>query len=399
MTEHHVRPLAESELREAHELFYRSIHRSPLDEQQWNHLSAERDHTRRLGAFAHDELVGTATSLPSALGVPGAGVVPAAAVTAVGVRADRTRRGALTALMEAQLAAVRAAGEPVAVLHSSEARIYGRFGYGIASRDRAVTMSRYRAAFRPEAPRGGTVRLIEFDEAVRVLPTVYERIGLRRPGMIARGEAWWRVFPALQPGSFVVHTDANGVDDGFAQYEVRTDGYRGDDRNTLRVMDLQAANADAAAGLWRFLTDVDLVDEVVAFGRPLDEPLEWWLEDPRGCRVTGISDELWVRLVDVPTALDARSFGGTGEILVEVRDPLLPENSGTYAIGPRGASRSDRTAQLVMGVDMLAALYLGDVSVSTLAASNRVEVRDRPAVAIADEVFRTKMPPWCGTRF
>ena len=47
--------------------------------------------------------MGTATSFPSRMAVPGGAVLDTAAVTQVGVRADHTRRGLLTALMRAQL--------------------------------------------------------------------------------------------------------------------------------------------------------------------------------------------------------------------------------------------------------------------------------------------------------
>jgi predicted acetyltransferase len=54
---------------------------------------------------------------------------------------------------------------------------------------------------------------------------------------------------------------------------------------------------------------VDLADGVQARLRPLDEPLELLLADPRACAVTGNEDETWMRLVDVPSALAARSYG------------------------------------------------------------------------------------------
>src|SRR5690348_16098260 len=68
------------------------------------------------------------------LTVPGGSAVPAAGVTMVGVAATHRRRGVLTSMMRRQLDDVRSWGEPLAVLTASEPAIYGRFGYGLATR-------------------------------------------------------------------------------------------------------------------------------------------------------------------------------------------------------------------------------------------------------------------------
>ena len=69
------------------------------------------------------------------------------------------------------------------------------------------------------------------------------------------------------------------------------------------------------------------------------------LADPRHADVTGIADETWLRLVDVPAALAARTFVAPRPVLLAVHDPLLPDNAGVYRIsrddtervGPLGA--------------------------------------------------------------
>ena len=66
------------------------------------------------------------------LTVPG-GPVRTAGVTVVGVLPTHRRRGILRELMRAQLDDVHARGEPLAALWASEASIYGRYGYGLAS--------------------------------------------------------------------------------------------------------------------------------------------------------------------------------------------------------------------------------------------------------------------------
>ncbi|MGP4015758.1 GNAT family N-acetyltransferase [Saccharopolyspora sp. 5N708] len=165
MTQHEVRPLTESEFREAYELFRRALLEPPSKDEDWARNSGRYEPGRVLGAFVDGELAGTVMSTTNVLAVPGGRRLSAGAVTAVGVRADHTRRGLLTALMRAQLHDVGQRGEPLAMLHASEAVIYERFGYGVATRARNVELARVRAAFRADAPLGGRVRLVESPKA------------------------------------------------------------------------------------------------------------------------------------------------------------------------------------------------------------------------------------------
>ncbi|MCA1195179.1 GNAT family N-acetyltransferase [Saccharopolyspora sp. 6V] len=406
MTDVDVRPLAESEYRPSFDLFLASLHEPQrTGDERWQRPSTRYEPGRVFGAFLDGELAGTALSMTSALEVPGGAVLPAAAVTGVGVRADRTRRGLLRELMRAQLTELRERGEPLAVLHASETRIYPRFGYGLGTRSQRVQVARTHAELRPDAPIGGQVRLVDGPAAEKLLPELYSRIAAGRPGLIARGEGWWttRLAGTVENGGALrvaVHSDDSGTDDGFALWEPsKTDHHFGDGSIRILVSDMHGADDAATASLWRFLLGLDLATSVIAVDRPLDEPLPWWLADRRGCGVDRVDDDLWVRLVDVPAALAARSYGAAEPVVVEVRDPFLPQNSGRYRIGPGGAEPVADAPQLGLDVDVLGSLYLGDVRPSTLAAANRVEVHEPSALAAADRLFAAARPPWCGTQF
>jgi predicted acetyltransferase len=402
-----VQPLEPGELRAAHTLFSAAIHRAPMDDAGWARSAEIYSPGRTFGVHADGALVATATSFPSELAVPGGAVLPMAAVTRVGVRADHTRRGLLTAMMRAQLEDTAARGEPVATLRASEARIYSRFGYGIATRGRSVRVRADAALMRPDAPVGGTVRLLQRDEIIPVLRDVHDRIALRRPGGISRTDGWWsmavgrRVDVEREHVLAAVHTGPQG-DDGFAV------AYRGDGPSStdlsLEVPDLHAADVAATAALWRFLMGVDLVESVQARLRPLDEPLELLLADPRACAVTGNEDEAWLRLVDVPSALAARSYGPAEPVLLAVHDVFLEGNAGVYRIADGSAERVGPIGgpvrpELECTVAALAMAYLGDRRPSELVASGLWSAPDPAAVPRADAAFATPGIPWCGTYF
>ncbi|GAA4679069.1 GNAT family N-acetyltransferase [Pseudonocardia yuanmonensis] len=413
-----VRVLEPGELRTAHALFGAALHAGgPVDDDRWAVTRLSYAPGRTFGVdLPAGTLAGTATSFGSALTVPGGARVPMAAVTRVGVRADRTRRGLLTALMREQLSDAADRGEVTATLRASEARIYGRFGYGVASRGRNLRVTAG-ARFRPGAPAAGEVRLVHPDEAATLLPPIYARIltGTTRPGPIVRDDGWWALTlrrPAADAArGIAVHTGPDG-DDGFALWTVRQEGTDFGE-NVLELHDLHAATPQATAGLWRFLLGVDLLRAVSAHLRPWDEPVDLLLDDPRHCRTTGVGDETWLRLLDVPAALAARTWGESGQepLRIRVHDALFPANDGVHVIGDRAASAigdsdgadpapaGDGPADLECDVAGLAMAYLGDRRPSELVASGWWSAHDRAAVPRADRLFTTSEVPWCGTFF
>lgn len=405
VSDYDFRVLEPSDYRAAYDVFLAALHHAPITDERWELVAPTYEPGRTLAAFQGDTIVGGSTTFASRLAIPGGAVLPMAMVTRVGVRADHTRRGVLTGLMRAMLGGL---SEPFATLRASEGPIYRRFGYGIATRGRGITVDRARAITHADAPNSGRIRLIDLDEAEQVLPAIYRRIGPNRPGWISRDGYWWGTLRSHATGSrlpliFAVHTGPDG-DDGAACYYVNRDDRDGPTRRSvLKVEDLTAGSSQTWAGLWRYLLTVDLVQDIKADLRPLDEPLEQLFVDNRAVKTTTIDDETWLRIVDIPAALAARKFGTatgeTGSIVIEVRDPLLPANSGRYRVGEGPAHQVSEPAELIMDAAALSTIYLGDTAPSALAATGRLIATKDDAVGVADRLFAVTTTPWCGTYF
>ncbi|AXB48936.1 GNAT family N-acetyltransferase [Amycolatopsis albispora] len=402
MTDFTVRHPEDHERRPTLDMVARALHHPPLTDRQWSAAQHLFGTERTFGAFERGEPIGMTASAAVELAVPG-GRVPAAAVAWVGVRADRTRRGVVTELLTTQLHDCRDRGEPVAVLHASEATIYGRFGYGVSCQAKHLMVERTRV--RADVPVTGSVRLLSGAEALTVPRELYAATVPYRPGMITRDESWWRWGHdrVLDRDGYLVavHRDHHGADDGFATYRpVSLDTFEQPGAGTaLEVLDLHAANPGALAGLWRFLLSIDLVTKIRVKSRPLDEPLELLLENPRAVGVLAVKDHLWLRLADLPQALASRGYQPAEPVVIEVRDPRLPENDGRYRISEDGAERTTADADLSLDADTLGMLYLGGWRASTLAAAGRVHTTDPKALARADVLFGGTAVPWCGTDF
>lgn len=398
MADHTARVLRSDEHKAAEKLFFESVHFAPPTGEQAEHSQASFQPGRAFGVFDNDELIGTARSMDSSLVVPGGSEVANAAVTEVGVRSDRTRRGVLRELMRAQLADCAERGVVTANLHASEGAIYGRFGYGPATYAHDGVLDRRRAVLRDGLPAGGEVERMGLDAALARLPEIYSALPADRPGMLGRSAELWKVLRAYATGPQslivpVVHHGPTGAD-GFAFYEVQ----RRDERSRLFVQDLHAATPQAFVGLWRYLLGVDLVDEIVARSRPLDEPTALLFTDPRIYRTENAGDETWLRLVDVPAALRAMRRDGD-RLVVEVSDRILERNAGRYAVTPDAVNRTDEPADLWLDADTLAMIYFGTWRPSELADFGRITFRDPEATAAADRLFDTRRTAWCGTFF
>src|SRR5574340_212415 len=349
-------------------------------------------------------IVGGAADFPFRLSVPG-GEVAAAGVTGVGVLPTHRRQGILTRLMRLELDAIAARGEPVAILWASEGGIYQRFGYGLAVLNGSFELPRARSAFRlPLEPRG-RVRLIERAEAERRLPPLFERWRRTIPGAWARSAAWWKAIlddPEHRrrgdgPKFFALHEDVRGRPDAYAIYRIHPDWGASGPKNTLRVLEPIALGAAATRELWRYLCDVDLVGTIAGRFGPVDHPLLHLLAEPAALGLT-ISDGLWLRLVDVVTALEARGYGSAERNVLEVADAFRPGQAGRYAIDATGdrpaVTRTRGRADLALEAADLAAIYLGGIGPVQLAAVGRVTERTPGAIGRAGRMFRSQIPLW-----
>ena len=335
------------------------------------------------------------------MSVPGGATIPAAGITIVGVLPTHRRRGLMTTLMQAQLEDSRARGDAVGALWASEATIYGRFGYGLASRVGSVRLSSERTAFAQPFTQRGTVRLVGLGEAAGLFPPLYEQAAGQRAGMMSRSAAWWEIrrladHPTGRQGGSkqLALLELEGAPAGYAIYKVTRDWQGGFTKGTLDVLEAVTPTPEATRALWRWLFDFDLTSDFAADRLPLDHPLHLLLAEPRrmGFRV---EDGLWLRLIDIPAAMAARSFAGDGEVVLELTDPFLPENAGRWRIGAGGAERVESAAEISLDITGLGSVYLGGFSFADLVRGSRAEELVGGAAERADALFRTDAEPWC----
>lgn len=370
------------------------------------------DLARVQGVFDGDRCVATFRSFAQDLTVVGGATVPADAITAVTVSPTHRRRGLLGRMMAVDLAAAKERGDVVASLIAAEYPIYGRYGFGPAAWSTEWEIDVPRSGLDPRRPvpdeaDGGRIDLVDGDAVRKLGPELHGRLAARQHGVVSRDARWWQRstgvdVPAHETWTepfYAVHRSAGGEVDGLIAY--RADDHWGDAKQPLNkatVSDLIAATPAAECALWRFVCSVDWITTVRSGYRAPDDLLPFFLPDPRAARVVTQADFLWLRLLDVPRALEARTWSADASLVLEVHDATgLAEGRFLLEAAPAGAScaPTTRSADLALDVRELGTLYLGDESVARLTALGRVQELRPGAVAVADALFRAPRRAWC----
>lgn len=399
-----IRPIAEDEF----ETWMRAIESAFGERPRPEDIENERkiiEPSRCLAAMDGDEIVGCASSVVFEMTVPG-GTIPTVGITGVGVVPTHRRRGVNTALMRRQLDDIRDEGFAIAALFASEASIYGRFGYGLATFEASVDIETSRGAFIPGYDGDGPVRLLEREAAKERYLSMYNRSRLTRPGAMKMAPNWFdakfadKHFGEERQFFFALHETGNDCD-GIAVYTIKHE-WDVVPKNIVELYELGALTPSVYAQMWRFVLDLDLVSKLTAWSRPADEPLLHLMREPRRLNMR-LKDGMWVRLLDIPRALTARRYPHDGRIVFDVRDAFCPWNEGRYALdsGAEGTTceQTEDDADLLLTTNELAAVYLGGSTFSQLHRAGRVSEERAGAIGAADSMFTWDPPPWAMLHF
>lgn len=378
-----------------------------LDAMSRGFLDGERTDTQRAESFERsryrrkigvydpqavqpDEPVATFASWGAELTLPGRVTVPMCAVSSVTVAPTHRRRGILSRVMAGELRTAVSLGYPIAGLTVSESGIYGRFGFAPAAAAASWEISTRRARWiGPDAP--GRLDFVTREQGRDAAAALHERFRLTSPGEIDMPGGHWDRFFGTRPDAekaeklrAVQYRSPAGAVDGVALYTITEN----DDEwaaSTADVVLLLAATDDAYAGLWRFLLSLDLVGTVRAGELSVDEPLWWMIADQRAARIS-IRDHQYLRILDVPAALEARRYDVDDVVALEVADPLEIAD-GTFVLSAGEEPGVDVVepplgVPLVrLGVAELSAILLGGVSPVTLARAGRIRTDDPHRIA------------------
>lgn len=351
--------------------------------------------------------------------VPGA-QIPVSGLTWVGVHPQHRRKGLLRTMITKYFADCVERGEAVAALYAAEEGIYGRFGFGRASHDARFKLGRG-AAQRELAQtlndKAGssdlTARIELFDKATHepIIEDLHKRAGqningtgLNRPGWATRETQSLRDSmhtiledPTSAENMRIVLVERDGQTVGYSRFRRTVQWQDSGPEGTVNAGEVIALDADVSRKLWSVLTDFDLTTEITAFMVPTDDPLLQRLDDTRSIKVQHV-DNVWTRIINIKEALEARQYAGNVEVVLEVTDAMIPANAGRWKLtaaafdGPSGSRTpvvepTEEAADIVLDIRELSTVYLGGVTLASLASADLVSATSPRALASTSVAF------------
>lgn len=360
-----------------------------------------------LCAFVDGRMASSFTNIPFTMRANGK-ALPLAGVSTIGTQPEHRRQGLARRIHTQALAAMRDAGQPVAALWASQAAIYQRYGYAMATVCRHYAIDTVDVRFFDDDGGTGRVERIETAEAYDELKAIYIAFVAERMGYLHRGKALWlegslEKVAADGPVWVAICRNAAGDATGYMVYTLRAGkvdhAARGQE---LAIRDLAWLDVDAYRSLWRFVASHDLVGRVRWGNAPGDDPAAELMLEPRLLHAED-REGAWFRIVDAGAALAGRGYQSAGALTIGLADdPLTPWNDGAWQLdaGPDGATaRQVRgEADIRMAAKGLALLWTGARSATELARWGLL-AGDDEAVARADAIFRTRHAPHCPDHF
>jgi predicted acetyltransferase len=356
----------------------------------------------RLCAFDAGQPVAQVVVVPVEMNWNGR-TITAAGVTDVFTLPTHRRRGLLRELMTRAYAQMRDAGQCVAILEASMAAIYQRFGWAVVYTALTHDFDPRHLRFVDEIAVPGQVRLVTREDARAVIEPVYERFSPQRTLSLRRGDKEWawalRLSNTTAAPLLVAIYEEAGEALGYTIYRAdnRPEARPSDPGQRLTVYEWVWLAPSAHRALVTYLAGHDLVDSVRMHGIPLDDPLLYQTQEPRGLN-TMASDGALARVVDVEAALAGRGYDGAGTLVIGIEDPYAPWNSGVWRLTVDGGAMVRRVStepQMWLSPRVLALLVSGYQPAASLARAGLIHCTDPSALAVADALFHTSHVPVC----
>ncbi|OBJ61820.1 GNAT family N-acetyltransferase [Mycobacterium sp. 1423905.2] len=349
-------------------------------------------------------VVGTSLYYRLQLTVPGGASLEAAWLAMIAVAATHQGKGIWQRLSIEGFGILQNRGVPILCGVPTQPTVYEILGAGVASYARTYDIEPRFTELRTK-PSKCLARTVNVSQAAQLLPALYDRWFAATPGALSRDRAWWddvledRI-TQRENGSalnFIVHPD------GFLTYRVNGASPHAFRRpfGTVVVQDFCAITNEAHTELLATLIGSKTFDNIV-IELPSDDPLLLKLKNQLAAKTVNMSDFLWLRIMDVPQALDTRTYSADVDLVLEVTDPLSVAG-GRFRLQVRdGVGKSepyDGPADVEIGLADLGTIYMGAHRALELHRANRITELRPGALRDLDDAFRTERSPYCGTLF
>jgi predicted acetyltransferase len=359
-----------------------------------------------LCAFIDGRMAASYSTIPLTMRANGRAIA-LGGVSAVGTLPEYRRRGLLRKITTQSFVDMRARGQSVAALWASQAAIYQRYGYALASAQVGYRIDSVDVGFGDGDGGSAVMRRVAGDEAYEIIKQIYIEFVAQRSCYLHRAKPMW-LNNALQTNAqtgpaHVAVAYEGSAPVGYVVYHMR-DGKTGHLSRSQEIVirDLAWLTANAYRSLWSWLGRHDLVGRIVWARAPADDPAPELFVEPRLLH-TELRDGIWLRVVDARAALEARGYQTEGSVTLDIgADDLAPWNQGRFKLECAGdgarVTATTGSADLRLSSKSLASLYSGFRTARQLRNWGLLD-GDDAAVDRATRIFATHFAPHCPDTF
>jgi predicted acetyltransferase len=316
--------------------------------------------------------------------------VPITGVGSVAVSPEHRRRGVGETLMRSALRELRQRGSAFSALYAFRGSYYRKLGYGVIEVAHQLAIS---PANLPASDETRRVRRLLLPDRPAA-EALYERLAPQGHFALERTPQWWSQRLWGYPGDWVVYEGRRrGQIEGYLHYEVDTT--HGPFRLGLTLTEFLAATPQAQRGLVGYLASLaDQVQEI-HYAAPGDNLWLATIKTAQNLRpgaeigmlldTGGVAHGAMLRVIDVKAGLERFPVAphARGEIVLEVDDPVLPQNARAWRVSAREGrlrvapeaprARGPRLPRLAVSADALGPVLAGTLSPTGAAAAGLIE--------------------------
>jgi predicted acetyltransferase len=324
----------------------------------------------------------------------GSGLIPTAAIAAVGIAPEYRGSGAAAELLTNTLKELYANGTPLSILYAATQRLYRKVGY-----EQAGSFCKWEIAADRIQICDRTLPVKSVNPAdYKVFKQLYRQKAKVTNGHLERSQLFWQLL--LEPPKDQM-TYAYLIGD-----EAQPEGYviffQHHEANQFKIIirDWVVLTEAAVRRLWTFLADHRSQIEQIQWRSSIIDPLSLLLPEQTA---EIVNPERWMlRVVDVVKALEKRGYPPQVEaqLNLEVRDDLIAENNGQFVLtvsAGRGEVAKGGSGELQLDIRTLAPLYTGLFTAQQLQQMGQIHATSQ-AIFVAMQIFAGSQP-WMSDKF
>ena len=367
-----------------------------------DYLKKSRPAGNSVVAIDNGAIVGTSAWINASISLSNASPIDCGLICFVSVDVNHRRQGILTEMMKHLLLKLDQQRAPLVALWASEANIYGRFGFGVATEEEHLSFNRLLVNLL-DCNYVAKANFLDSDQVVVVAKSLWTYNQRVRSGLPSLSESMWSLYfhklnvkkGKWSPCFYIKAEDEVGKT-GLLAYRT----YEGE-TNSLMVELIMSSSPPTEKALWRAVLSTDLYENIAVNHVTVDSPFWWMVDSPREI-IRQKHDALWLRLINVESSLSSRFYKHDGELVILVEDKFL-NKSEIYKLsvsnGRGNVSKVKGRSDISMDIRHLSSLFLGGFSFYELWISKKITASDPSKIKLADYIFGVSLKPWCPYEF